>query len=247
MDSATSKKPNFKTYLISSKGYNSKGLALFLSGYCNLFHLSKNNNLKYGSKKDILKKINYLANLLISLKSNGYSGACWGYNFDWQSRRLFLFKSNTPTVVATAFCVEALFKSYEITKNQKYKKIALTSAEFVLNDLKRTTYRSGFLFSYSVTNGNNTVFNASLLGVKILVLCYKYSKKEKYKKIAQKVVSSVCDAQNDDGSWVYGLLKTQSWIDSFHTGYNLDALYMYQCLTNDNSYSEMRIDKFDIN
>ena len=52
------------------------------------------------------------------MKAEGYSGACWGYNFDWQARRLFLFKKNTPTVVATAFSVEALVESYEITKDE---------------------------------------------------------------------------------------------------------------------------------
>jgi hypothetical protein len=30
--------------------------------------------------------------------------------------------------------------------------------------------------------------------------------------------------QHDDGSWDYGELLTQQWIDNFHTGYNLCAL-----------------------
>ena len=30
--------------------------------------------------------------------------------------------------------------------------------------------------------------------------------------------------QRDDGSWSYGELPNQSWIDNFHTGYNLSAL-----------------------
>ena len=53
-----------------------------------------------------------------------YSGACWGYNFDWQARRFFISKDYTPTVVATTFCVEALFKAYELTKEEKYKTMA---------------------------------------------------------------------------------------------------------------------------
>ena len=31
--------------------------------------------------------------------------------------------------------------------------------------------------------------------------------------------------------------QLQSWIDSFHTGYNLDAISMYQNCTNDNQFS----------
>ena len=32
------------------------------------------------------------------------------------------------------------------------------------------------------------------------------------------------------------MLPVQSWVDSFHTGYNLDALIAYQELTGDNKY-----------
>ena len=83
---------------------------------------------------------------------------------------LFLFKKDTPTVVATCFCVEALLESYEITKDKEVLKIALSSANFVEKNLSRTNYGNGIIFSYSVKNGNNTVINASLLGAKILSL-----------------------------------------------------------------------------
>ena len=45
--------------------------------------------------QNIIEKINLLANLLDELKNTNYSGACWGYNFDWQARLLFLFPANT--------------------------------------------------------------------------------------------------------------------------------------------------------
>jgi hypothetical protein len=50
-------------------------------------------------------------------------------------------------------------------------------------------------------------------------------------------VSAVCAGQADDGSWIYGLLPAQSWIDSFHTGYNLDAISHYMRLCKDQSFS----------
>ena len=33
------------------------------------------------------------------------------------------------------------------------------------------------------------------------------------------------------------MLPVQSWIDSFHTGYNLDAISMYQNCTGDNQFN----------
>ena len=94
-------------------------------------------------------------------------------------------------------------------------------------------FTKGFLFSYSPFKGNNTVYNASLLGAKTLSLCYKYSGNEIYRQTAQDAIKSVCDGQEKDGSWVYGLLPVQSWKDSFHTGYNLDAISIYQENTGD--------------
>ena len=228
---------NFRRLLLVPKEYNPKGIALFLLGYCNLYKLAKAGCNDFGTKEQLLKKINEITTLLLGLKSTGYSGLCWGYNFDWQARRLFLFKKYTPTVVATCFCVEALLESYEITKNEAVLKETLTSANFVLNDLSRTPHQNGFFFSYSVKDGNNTVINASLLGAKILSLCYKYAKNEEYLKFAQKAILTACDLQKEDGSWIYGLLPIQFRIDSFHTGYNLDAIGTYQNCTGDEQFS----------
>jgi rhamnogalacturonyl hydrolase YesR len=190
-----------------------------------------------GTLQDIESRINELAELLISMQSKGYSGACWGYNFDWQARRLFLFPKFTPTVVATNFCATALMEAYEVTKNKKYLDIALSAADFVIKDLHRTEYEGGFLFSYSPLDGNDTVFNASLLGSRLLSYCYHYTKNEEYKRLAEMSVKACCAGQKESGAWVYGMLPVQSWVDSFHTGYNIDGLIAYQELTGDTKYN----------
>lgn len=232
---------NFRKIARVPKEYNSKGLGLFLQGYCNLYKVVVNNlelTKHFGSPDSLLAQINNLSEILISMQSDGYSGACWGYNFDWQARRLFLFPKHTPTIVATSFCATALFDAYEVTKKQKYLDVALSSADFVMKDLHRTNYRSGFLFSYSPLQGNDTVFNASLLGSKLLAYCYKYTRKKEYLDAARQSVSASCDGQASDGSWVYGMLPVQSWIDSFHTGYNLDALIAYEEQSGDTMFHE---------
>ena len=172
---------NLRRIAMVPKQHNAKGIGLFLSGYCNLYNAVKNNSelaQQCGSIEEIEKRINELTELLISMQSKGYSGACWGYNFDWQARRLFLFPRYTPTVVATNFCASALMEAYEITRNKKYLDVALSAADFIIKDLHRTPYKDGFLFSYSPLNGNDTVFNASLLGSRLLSFCYHYKKNE---------------------------------------------------------------------
>lgn len=228
---------NLRKLLLVPKEHNAKGIGLFLTGYCNIYNAqAQSGQTTFGTQSEILEKINYLVDLLLSLQSKGYSGACWGYNFDWQARRLFLFPKNTPTVVATTFCATALLQAYEITGNKQWLQTALSAAQFVLQDLKRTPKKRGFLFSYSPLEGNNTVYNASLLGSKLLSHCYYYSKDEELKIAARESILACVDAQQPDGSWYYGELPVQNWIDSFHTGYNLDALQTYQDLTDDTAF-----------
>ena len=124
----------------------------------------------------------------------------------------------------------------QVTGERRYLDVALSSADFVMNDLHRAECGGGFLFSYSPLKGNDTVFNASLLGSKLLAYCYKYTKKEEYREAARRSVEACCDAQGDAGEWVYGMLPVQSWIDSFHTGYNLDGLTAYEEQTGDKSF-----------
>lgn len=233
---------NLRPLLLVPKQHNAKGVGLFLNGYCNLYRLAEQGDTRFGSLEELRSKIDEVAGLLLTLQSPGYSGACWGYNFDWQARRLFLFPAHTPTVVATTFCASALFESYEITGNQLFLDTALSSAEFVLKDLHRSEHKGGFMLSYSPLPGNDTVYNASLLGAKLLSYCYHYTGNEEYKTVARQIVNAACEGQAKDGSWVYGLLPVQSWIDSFHTGYNLDAISHYTRLCGDNAY-KVHLDK----
>lgn len=231
---------NLRRIALVPKEYNAKGIGLFLSGYCSLYRAVEKHpewSVQLGALVKIKQRIVELADLLISLQSKGYSGACWGYNFDWQARRLFLFPKYTPTVVATNFCATSLMEAYEITKEELYLYIALSTADFVINDLYRTPYKDGFLFSYSPLEGNDTVFNASLLGSRLLSYCYHYTHKEEYKTLAELSIKACCGGQREDGAWVYGMLPVQRWVDSFHTGYNLDALITYQELTGDTSFN----------
>lgn len=230
---------NWRKLFLIGKGYNPKGIGLFLMGYCYLYELMNDKpqyEKNFGSKDDCMKTVNHLAELLISLKSGGYAGACWGYNFDWQRLNTFFFPKGTPTVVATCFCSTALIEAYEVTGNKKYLDVALSSADFVIKDLHRTEYGDGYFFSYSPQNVNGTVINASLLGTKLLSYCYKYTMNEEYKEMARKSIIASVKAQKEDGSWVYGLLDNQRWVDSFHTGYNLDGIFSYQEITGDRSF-----------
>lgn len=230
---------NFRRLFLVPKQYNAKGIGLFLNGYCNIYkaqEISGSNEL--GTQNEISEKINFLADLLLEIQSKGdYHGACWGYNFDWQNR-VFFQPSATPTVVATSFCTDALFNAYEVIGKKELLEIAISSCNFVINDLNRSYLSNDkFIFSYSPLD-NSKVYNASLLGAKLLARGYYFTKKSEWKDLSLVATKTIVDKQSDDGSWIYGEADVQNWIDSFHTGYNLDALISYQNNTGDDSFND---------
>jgi len=85
---------NLRRLVLIPKGFNPKGIALLLSGYCNLLGYHRLTGSKdFGDDKELLNKIKVLSDLLLSLRSPlSAHGSSWGYNFDWQARRLFSFQ-----------------------------------------------------------------------------------------------------------------------------------------------------------
>lgn len=230
---------NLRKIACVPKKYNTKGLALFLQGYCNLYNAVSSNSSfssQIGEKSIIFGRINELSDLLLSLQSKGYNGACWGYDFDWQSKAFFL-PANTPTVVATSFVVEALLSAYEITGIEKYKDTALSSANFIAEDLNRIQHGDDFMFSYSPLD-NRAVYNATLLGSKTLALIYHYNHDERLKELARKSVKAVCEEQNPNGSFPHSEQVGNKWRDNFHTGFKLESIAIYQDLCNDFSFKD---------
>lgn len=234
---------NLRRLALVPKQYNAKGLGLAVQAYANLLKsVAAKPELaaELGSEEELRARLRELADLLLTLRSEGpYHGACWGYNFDWQARTVFLFPRFTPTVVATTFCATALLDAADVLGDKRLEEVALSAAEFVMHDLHRTPQASGgFLFSYSPLAGNDTVYNASLLGSKLLAQAYARTDKKEYLEAARESVKACCAAQGADGSWVYGMMPKQNWIDSFHTGYNLDALMAYQEQTGDTAFAD---------
>lgn len=219
---------NFRKIVGVAKGHNAKGLGLFLTAYCNLY--------KVEPKPEYLEKINYLSKAILELKNKNYSGDCWGYNFDWQARAFFQPK-NTPTVVATSFISHALIQAYKINNDESLLASAISACDFVINDLNQTKDEDGICFSYSPLD-KVQVFNASLLGAKILSEAYVYQPKKEYKDYAKASVEYVCKKQQENGAWAYGNLPYHQWIDNFHTGYNLECIKAYQKTHDDREYDK---------
>jgi rhamnogalacturonyl hydrolase YesR len=219
---------NFRRIAGVPEQHNAKGLGLFLTGYAQLYRADP--------RPEYVEHVYYLADKILTISSKGYSGYCWGYNFDWQARAFFQPKW-TPTVVATSFVSDALLTAYDVVPEQRWLDAAVSSTQFVLKDLNRTYDESNgsYAFSYSPLD-KTRVFNASLLGGRLLGRVFAYTKEDILRQEARKVMQYACNHQRPDGAWAYGTLPYHQWVDNFHTGFNLECLHQYQQYTGDSSF-----------
>jgi len=208
---------NVRRFLGIKIDYNPKGIGLILWGYSKLFKIEK--------RPEHLNKIEFLLELLAQLKSKGYSGSCWGYNFDWQSRAFYLPRF-TPTVVNSSFIGHALLDTYEITKKEKALDMAISIKDFILYDLNRKEENSSLCFSYSPLD-KSYVHNANLIGSSLLIRLYRFSGERILRDTALASLKYSMNYQKPDGSWHYAETPYQKWIDSFHTGFNLQSILYF--------------------
>jgi len=204
---------NLRPMLLVPKTPNPKGIALFLSA---LIKLSKAGLLE----GDL--EISALAEKLLALRSPDDRYACWGYNFDWQTRG-DLVPRGSPNIICSTFAGNALLDAYEQAPDPSWLGAAASAAEFILDVLYWREGGSAAGFSYTPL-GRSEIHNASLLGAAFLCRVARISGQRKFLPPALAAARHAVGRQRADGSWPYGEGPHQGWIDNFHTGFNLVAL-----------------------
>ena len=201
---------DFRTLVRVPAERNAKGIALFA--------LAQIANYRRVKTEESKKQVQEFLSGLLSMKLEGYSGVCWGYNFDWQSRNFFAPR-DTPTIVPTAFAARALLES-----GHDLQDVARSVCEFILKDLPRTVdNETEVCFSYA-PNSDTRIYNASLLAAEVLACVGKLTGENELHDLAERATRYVVNNQQPDGSWTYGADPKQSWIDNFHTAYILFSL-----------------------
>ncbi|PIO48991.1 MAG: delta-aminolevulinic acid dehydratase [[Chlorobium] sp. 445] len=220
---------NVRPLLFIPKGYNPVTLGLALHAYTLLKDVFPQKAPFYDERSA------FCLSELERLQSKGYSGACWGYDFDWEARYARI-PAYTPTVVATGFITNALFEYYRRTKNLQALTLCKSATQFVLNDLQRTWFDGMFCFSYSPLD-RQVVLNATLKGARLLAQVYSVTKQAQLLEEAKKTVAFVVSKQQSSGAWSYSQGDARTWADNFHTGYVLDCLDEVIKCSGENTFS----------
>jgi hypothetical protein len=173
---------------------------------------------------------------LVENESKGYSGACWGNHFDYQSRGFYLPKG-TPTIVWTSHVGHAFLDAYDFFHDESYLQVAVSACEHIVRDLETTAEGDSLCISY-IPIQNNLVHNANTLGASLLARTYSYTRNESYRALAEKAIRYTANHQRANGSWYYGEPANVHWVDNFHTAYVLDCLKYYRTATGDTQFEE---------
>lgn len=164
--------------------------------------------------------------------SRGYSGSCWGYPFDWETRHGSI-PAGTPTVVATGMVANGLWAAYEHLGLSEAAELLVSAAEFVVHDLSRVEAGEGmFCWTYSPDSGQ-AVLNATLKGSRLLAQAHELTGSSELLEAAARSARFVVAHQLPSGAWPYSLADPRA--DNFHTGYVLECLRSYRRLSGDAS------------
>jgi hypothetical protein len=220
---------NLRPLLGIHKGYNPVTLALVLQGHAYLARAFPEELERYRDASGVLVAE------LARLSSSGYSGACWGYDFDWQTRFEYV-PAFTPTIVATCFVTNALVAAHESMSIPEALPLCSSAIDFVLNDLNRIPAPDGsFCWSYSPLD-RRPVLNATAKGARLCAQVSTLSGRSELLAPARSSLQFVVGHQRSDGAWPYAVDDPRSWSDNFHTGYVLDCLHEYKERTADSTF-----------
>jgi polysaccharide biosynthesis protein VpsJ len=171
----------------------------------------------------------------------------WGYPFPWANRH-FSVPAGTPASVPTAFATHALCAALEsgvlesaVLESAVFadpasplegraQDAARASAHFLETGLNRVEAPGGFLFSYTPLD-HRGVHNASILTASVLARVARVlGDAEEAARVRPSVLGALeATLSSRPGArpaelWPYGLTRRDGWVDSYHTGYILNAL-----------------------
>jgi hypothetical protein len=155
----------------------------------------------------------------------GFRGPCWGYPFDWQNNKDAVWPKNTPYITCTPYCYEAYLSLFEVTGDVKYLEWVAGIAEFVHGDLQDIpTGLNSAAGSYSPFDSRRVV-NATAYRAYVLADAGNRFGRQDFLEASKRNLNFVLESQADDGSWLYAMNEPKSYIDNFHTCFNLKNLF----------------------
>jgi uncharacterized protein YyaL (SSP411 family) len=172
--------------------------------------------------------------ILIETRCAGYENYCWGYPFNWETIRGTI-SEGTPLITTVPYVYEAFREAYQSDGNDRWLRIMRSIAQHALIDYKDfETSETASTCSYSPDPEHSLgVINANAYRAFLLTSAACDFSDDKYRRVAERNLNFVFEAQNPDGSWYYANDGKRHFTDHFHTCFVLKALAKIEKLTGD--------------
>jgi hypothetical protein len=170
--------------------------------------------------------------VLIETRSPGYVHYGWGYPFNWETRRGPIWH-DTPFITTIPYVFEAFQEVYRIDGNPKWRAIMQSIAQHAVEDYRdvATSPNASSCFYDPRPNDSSGVINASAYRAFLLTSASIEFSNDSYRRIADRNLNFVLEAQNPDGSWPYSTDEVRTFVDHFHTCFVLKALAKIEAIT----------------
>jgi hypothetical protein len=185
----------------------------------------------YGKEQYYRRAIHFL-DVLKETRSSGYEHYCWGYPFNWETRRGTM-REGTPLITTVPYVYEAFRQVYQSDRKQEWRDAMRSIAEHACLDYHDfETSANASTCSYNPDPGDpGGVINASAYRAFLLTQAGMDFAEERYLAVAQRNLNFVLQSQNSDGSWYYSIDGERDFVDHFHTCFVLKALTKIEGLT----------------
>jgi len=200
--------------------------AHYAMGFLLLFQVVK--------KEQYYERALHFLEILEQTRCRGYNNYCWGYPFNWETLRGTI-RQGTPLITTVPYAYEAFKQAYEIDRDKRWFGIMRSIAEHALHEYRDIqTSSAACTCSYTPDPEHSVrVVNANAYRAFLLTSAAFDFSDEKYRRVAERNLNFVLEAQNSDGSWYYANDGDRSFIDHFHTCFVLKALSKIEILTGD--------------
>jgi len=226
---------NLRPLLGIAKSRSTKGMGFLAKGFVRL-HQSTDDPVWSARAR-------FALDWLRENQCSGYSGACWGNHFDYQSRGFYLPKG-VPTVVWTSLIGHAFLDGYEHFGDCAYLNTAISACNHIIRDLDTIVEPGALCISY-IPKHKMPVHNANTLGASLLARTFTYTKDNAYKVLATKAMKYTAQNQRPDASWYYGEAANVRWIDNFHTAYVLDCFKYFTESIRDDRFEQCMMNGYE--
>jgi hypothetical protein len=183
-------------------------------------------------RKQYYERAVHFLNVLIETRAPGFEHYCWGYPFNWETRRGPMWH-DTPLITTVPYAYEAFQEVYRIDGDPKWREIMRSIAEHASADYRdmETSPEASSCYYKPGDEDSSGVINASAYRAFLLASASIDFSNENYRKAADRNLNFVLQAQNPDGSWPYSTDEVRTFVDHFHTCFVLKALAKIEAIT----------------